>query len=70
VHQLVSHPSNWRKQLSLDAYLKKHNIPGIQGIDTRKLAKIVTEHGYRHLGLEKALSGKEDVENDYENRLF
>lgn len=32
--------------------------------------RIVTEHGYRHLGLEKALSGKEDVENDYENRLF
>ena len=31
--------------------------------------RIVTEHGYRHLGLEKALSGKEDVENDYENKL-
>ena len=45
VHQLASHPNNWRKQLSLDAYLNKHNIPGIQGIDTRKLAKIVTEHG-------------------------
>ena len=32
--------------------------------------RIVTEHGYRHLGIEKALSGKEDVENDYENKLF
>ena len=32
--------------------------------------RIVTEHGYRHLGLEKALSGKEDAENDYENKLF
>ena len=32
--------------------------------------RIVTEYGYRHLGLEKALSGKEDVENDYENKLF
>ena len=32
--------------------------------------RIVTEHGYRHLGLEKALSGKEDIENDYENKLF
>ena len=31
--------------------------------------RIVTEHGYRHLGLEK-LSSKEDVENDYENKLF
>ena len=34
--------------------------------------RVVTEHGYRHLGLEKAVSGKEDVENDndYENTLF
>lgn len=32
--------------------------------------RVVTEHGYRHLGLEKALSGKEDAGNDYENKLF
>ena len=34
--------------------------------------RVVTEHGYRHLGLEKAVSGKEDAENDngYENTLF
>ena len=34
--------------------------------------RIVTEHGYRHLGLEKAVSGKEEAgnDNDYENTLF
>jgi len=34
--------------------------------------RVVTEHGYRHLGLEKAVSGKEEAENDngYENTLF
>ena len=34
--------------------------------------RVVTEHGYRHLGLEKAVSGKEDTgnDNDYENTLF
>ena len=34
--------------------------------------RVVTEHGYRHLGLEKVVSGKVDVENDndYENTLF
>ena len=32
--------------------------------------RIVTEHGYRHLGFEKTLTAKEDVENDYENKLF
>ena len=34
--------------------------------------RVVTEHGYRHLGLEKAVSGKEEAGNDngYENTLF
>ena len=34
--------------------------------------RVVTEHGYRHLGLEKTVSGKEDAgnDNDYENTLF
>ncbi len=34
--------------------------------------RVVTEHGYRHLGLEKAVSGKEEAgnDNDYENALF
>jgi len=31
--------SNYRSEMTLDAYLKKHNILGIQGIDTRKLVK-------------------------------
>jgi carbamoyl-phosphate synthase small subunit len=31
--------SNWRSQMSLDAYLKKHGIPGISEIDTRALTK-------------------------------
>src|SRR5437588_12659874 len=30
-------PSNWRSEMSLDEYLKKWDIPGIQGIDTRAL---------------------------------
>jgi carbamoyl-phosphate synthase small subunit len=31
--------SNWRSTLSLDAYLKKHGIPGISEVDTRALTK-------------------------------
>jgi carbamoyl-phosphate synthase small subunit len=29
--------SNWRSQMSLDAYLKKYGIPGISEVDTRAL---------------------------------
>lgn len=39
IEELCDVPSNWRSTQSLDAYLKQHNIPGIQGIDTRALTK-------------------------------
>ncbi len=31
--------SNWRSQMSLDAYLRKYGIPGISEVDTRALTK-------------------------------
>ena len=31
--------SNWRSQMSLDAYLRKHGIPGISEVDTRAITK-------------------------------
>lgn len=37
--------SNWRQQDSFDNFLKQMNIPGISGIDTRKLTKILRVHG-------------------------
>ena len=39
IEELCEFPSNYRTVESLDAYLKRHNIPGIQGIDTRALTK-------------------------------
>lgn len=41
----VHGPSNWRSTESLDAYLKKHNICGIERIDTRKLVRHLRDHG-------------------------
>ncbi|CAM3318555.1 carbamoyl phosphate synthase small subunit [Vagococcus fessus] len=38
-------PSNWRSHLSLDSFLKAKNIPGISGIDTRKLTRKLREEG-------------------------
>ena len=40
-----AHPSNFRSQGDLDAFLKERNITGICGIDTRALAKIIRENG-------------------------
>ena len=37
--------NNWRNQMTLDEFLKAKNIPGISGIDTRALTKIIRKHG-------------------------
>jgi carbamoyl-phosphate synthase small subunit len=38
-------PSNWRSQLSLPDFLKKNNVVGIEGVDTRKLVRILRTTG-------------------------
>ena len=38
-------PSNWRAQQSLHEYLQAHGIPGIQGIDTRALVRLLRDKG-------------------------
>ncbi|MFS0637413.1 carbamoyl phosphate synthase small subunit [Mesobacillus foraminis] len=45
VKEAADFPSNWRSEMSLDEYLKMKNIPGISGIDTRKLTKIIRHYG-------------------------
>jgi carbamoyl-phosphate synthase small subunit len=45
IKELASLPSNWRKEESLSDYLKRNKIVGIQGIDTRKLTKIIRTGG-------------------------
>jgi len=45
VKEVADFPSNWRSELSLDEYMKMKNIPGISGVDTRKLTKIIRQHG-------------------------
>jgi carbamoyl-phosphate synthase small subunit len=37
--------SNWRNTEALDAYLARHNLIGLAGIDTRKLTRILRERG-------------------------
>ncbi|MCK5591544.1 MAG: carbamoyl-phosphate synthase (glutamine-hydrolyzing) small subunit, partial [Candidatus Pacebacteria bacterium] len=37
--------SHWSAIKSLDEWLKEHNIPGIYGIDTRELTKVLREQG-------------------------
>jgi carbamoyl-phosphate synthase small subunit len=58
IKELAALPSNWRKQESLVDFLKRHKIVAIQGIDTRKLTKMI-----RTGGAQRALisTAKDDI---------
>ena len=45
VSEWARRASNWWNQLTVDEFLKAKNIPGISGIDTRALTKIIRKHG-------------------------
>ncbi len=45
VRELCASPSNFRSEYPLDRFLKEHNIPGICGVDTRALTRIIREEG-------------------------
>jgi len=47
VKELFRPPSNWRARETLDAYLRRHGIPGIAGIDTRALVRRIRETGFQ-----------------------
>lgn len=56
-------PSNWRSQMSLDEYLKKNDVPGISGIDTRAITKKLRVGGALKACLStEGISDKEAVE--------
>lgn len=45
VRELSRMPSNFRSEDTIQTFLKQHDIPGICGIDTRALTKILREKG-------------------------
>ena len=45
IRDLSGLESNWRNQDSLHNFLKKKKIPGIKGIDTRSLTRVLREKG-------------------------
>ncbi|MHB8930710.1 MAG: glutamine-hydrolyzing carbamoyl-phosphate synthase small subunit [Melioribacteraceae bacterium] len=59
VSELSESFSHWNSIESLDSWLKRFAVPGIQGIDTRRLTKILREQGTM---LGKIEIGEEKVE--------
>lgn len=62
VRDLSPVTSNWRSVESLDDYLKRHGIPGLEGVDTRAITKRLRVDGAMKACLTtEGLSGEEAV---------
>ena len=69
IEELSEVPSNWRSEASLEEYLQRWKIPGVQGIDTRALTRHLRERGAMKACLtSEALSEKEAVAQAIEGR--
>jgi len=58
VKENSNHPSNWRNENSLSEYLKKNNVIGIEGIDTRKLVRHIRTQGAMRGVISSTVFGK------------
>jgi carbamoyl-phosphate synthase small subunit len=76
IEELSAIPSNWRAEMSLDEYLRKWDIPGVQGIDTRALTRhlrtrgamkacLTTEEMSIQEAVERAIGGEGVIGMDY-----
>lgn len=61
VRQHSATPSHWDSSATLDEYLKRHNVPGISGVDTRALTRHIRSHGSRR-GLIVQSSAADNIE--------
>jgi carbamoyl-phosphate synthase small subunit len=62
VRELTDKPSNFRAKETLDAFLKRFKVPGIAGLDTRRLTKHLRDKGaQRGVLLQGRVSHKDAV---------
>lgn len=45
VREIAEEPSHWQKDKTISEWLAEYDVPGIKGIDTRRLTKIIREFG-------------------------
>ena len=63
INQSIEEYSNWRAQDSLSSFLKKNNIPGIIGVDSRYLTRKLALDGAKKVALIHFGEKKESFDN-------
>ena len=61
VREYNDFPSNFRYTKTLSEYLEENNIPGIYGLDTRKLTRSIRDKGSRKVIITDAKTPKEEA---------
>ena len=61
VREPITEPSNFRSEVTLDAWMRKHNTVGIAGVDTRRLTRHIRDSGAPIGALVHDPSGKFDT---------
>lgn len=67
VREKASYPNNFRCELELDDYLKSNRVIGLEGVDTRALAKILRTHGTMNGMI--VLEGTQDSANSINEKI-
>ena len=63
IHELCERPHHWASTRTLDKWLYDEGIPGISGVDTRRLTKKLRTHGVM-LGIIKVCEADEELNLD------
>lgn len=61
VREYNDHPSNFRYTKTLSEYLEENNIPGIYGVDTRKITRSIRDKGSRKVIITDISTTKEEA---------
>ena len=67
VHELAEVESNFRSKLHIEKFLKYNKIPGLQGVNTRKLTKVLRDNGTMKGMLTDNISNLDDILNKIKN---
>ena len=65
VREWCDAPSNFRSQGNIDSFLKERGIPGICGIDTRQLTRILRENGVMNAAICRELPADTEMIRRY-----
>jgi len=58
---LPTDPANWRSEGSLDAWMKRRNVVGLSGVDTRALTARIRDAGAPHAVIAHSAAGDFDI---------